>query len=66
MVAVLAAEGRFGAGFAGYPVLFGVQLSLPLLWFFDGFFHSVTIVMYPLMSELVFGTQTENYWNFTI
>jgi hypothetical protein len=56
MAAVFATEGCFGAGFTGYPVLFGIQLSLPLLWFFDGFFHSVTIVMYPLMSELVFGT----------
>lgn len=40
MFVVLSAEGRLGARLARDTVLLGIQLVLPLLWFFDDLLHA--------------------------
>ena len=41
MITVLSAEWCFGAGFAGYTLLFGIQFRLPLIFALGNFFHRI-------------------------
>ena len=56
MVAVFSAERCFGTSFAGYAVLFRIQLSLPLLLVFGDFFHSVHYCNVSLNNNWIFTT----------
>ena len=61
MITILSTEGCFCAGLAGYTVLIGAQLSLPLLRFFNNLFHSTVHCKPQLRSAAICQVEKTSY-----